>query len=260
MAGRTGGAVCTSSNAQKIMRWALAKKKKIFFVPDRHLGENAAAQVGILPERQFIWLGPIEAPGLRWDRLSKAEQAQCDSSQLILWGGYCGVHTVFSAEQVNYWHGRDYRVIVHPECRKEVVDSADGAGSTRYLWDEVMNAKPGSRIAVATEGHFVRNVSEQAVRNNVHVVNMADVPDPDFPSMGCGCATMSRNDPPHLVAILDLLKQGKAPTHNRVLPGDSVNERTGSRDRLTAGEQSELVHYARLSLENMIAVTEGRKE
>ena len=120
-----------------------------------------------------------------------------------------------------------------------------------------MDATAGARFAIGTEKHFVKNMREQAARKNVQVVNLADVPDPGFPSMGCGCATMSRNDPPHLVAILDLLRQGKAPTHNRVQPGDSVNERTGFRDRLSRHEQQELVRYARQSLETMIAVTES---
>ncbi|HIA01426.1 MAG TPA: quinolinate synthase NadA [Myxococcales bacterium] len=257
MAGRTGGSVCTSSNAKKIMQWALNQNKKIFFVPDRHLGENSAGQVGIPPELHFVWPGPQEAPGLRWDRLNAEQQAQCDRSQLILWGGFCGVHTVFSQKQIAYWHDQGYRVLVHPECPKTVVDAADGSGSTRYLWDAVMDAAAGARFAIGTEGHFVNNLREQAARKNVQVVNLADVPDPNFPSMGCGCATMSRNDPPHLVAILDLLRQGKAPTHNRVQPGDSVNERTGFRDRLSRLEQQEVVRYARQSLETMIAVTES---
>jgi len=257
LAGRTGGAVCTSSNAKKVLAWARNKGKKIFFVPDQHLGENAAAQVGIPPQSQFIWPGPMTEPGLRWDTLGDERQQACDKAEMILWGGYCGVHTVFRPEHVIHWQNEGRRVLVHPECPKNVVDLADGFGSTAYLWDAVENAQPGDRLAIATEGHFVRNAREAAAMRGIDIVHMADIPDPAMKSMGCGCATMSRNDPPHLVAILDLLRKGEAPDDNRVEAGDAVNERTGWRDRLSATEQTELIADARRALENMIAVTES---
>jgi len=257
LAGRTGGAVCTSSNAHIVLQWARSQNKKVFFVPDQHLGENAAAKSGISPDQQFIWPGPKTEPGLTWNGLGTRRQAACDQADLILWGGFCGVHTVFRPEHVTYWQERGRRVLVHPECPKPVVDAADGAGSTAYLWREVALAKPGDQLAVATEGHFVRNAREQAALRNVDVVHMADIPEPEHQAMGCGCATMSRNDPPHLVAILDLLRKGEAPTINRVHPGDAVNERTGWRERLSDEDQADLVAHARVAMENMIRVTEA---
>jgi quinolinate synthase len=176
---------------------------------------------------------------------------------MVLWGSWCGVHTVFRPDHVRYWRERGYRVLVHPECPKVVVDVADGAGSTAYLWKAVMQAAPGTKLAIATEGHFVRNAREQAALRGVEVVNMADIPAPEFAAMGCGCATMSRNDPPHLVAILDLLAKGRAPDANRVLAGDAVHEITGTRERLDPAERAALVRDAKRALENMIAVTEG---
>ena len=86
---------------------------------------------------------------------------------------------------------------------------------------------------------------------------MADIPDPAFRTMGCGCATMSRNDPPHLVAILDLLAKGAAPDANRVLAGDSVDEITGTRERLDRAARAILVRDAKLALERMISITES---
>jgi quinolinate synthase len=118
-----------------------------------------------------------------------------------------------------------------------------------------MTAKEGSRLAIATEGHFVRNAREQAQMSGVEVVNLADIPDPEVTAMGCGCATMSRNDPPHLVAILDLLRKGTPPDLNHVLPGDVVGETTGSRDRLSGKERDAIVRDAKLALERMIEVT-----
>jgi len=136
------------------------------------------------------------------------------------------------------------------------VQAADGNGSTNFLWDAVMKAKPGDKLAIGTEGHFVRNAREQGRARGVEVVHLADVPGSAM--AGCGCATMSRNDPPHLAGMLDLLRAGRAPEINRVLAGDVMNERTLGRDRLDEDERAELVRDARLSLERMIAVVEGR--
>jgi quinolinate synthase len=256
LAGRTGGAVCTSSNAKAIVGWAREQGRKIFFVPDRHLGDVVAGWVGIPPDEVFHWGGGIEGSQQSVRTLSADERARLDRARMVLWGGYCGVHTVFKPEHVAYWRARGYRVLVHPECMKSVVDAADGAGSTSYLWKAVASAERGARLAIATEGHFVRNACEQAAARGVEVVNVADIPSPEFTAMGCGCATMSRNDPPHLVGILDLLRQGRPPDLNRVLPGDAVSETTGRRDRLPPAERTELAREARRALDRMIEITE----
>ncbi|MBW2281059.1 MAG: quinolinate synthase NadA [Deltaproteobacteria bacterium] len=253
LAGRTGGAVCTSSNAGAIMRWARAQGRRVFFVPDEHLGRNVAAQVGIGEE--VTYLLPAGHDGADVASLSESEQALLDRAELILWGSFCGVHTVFRPEHVTYWRERGYSVVVHPESPRETVAMADGAGSTRYLWNHVMQAPAGSRFAVGTEGHFVRNLKEQAVLRGIDVVHLADMPGNE--AAGCGCATMSRNDPPHLVAMLDLLRQGKAPDINRVLAGDVVDEITGYRDRLDADARAETAQSARRALERMIEITEA---
>jgi quinolinate synthase len=257
LAGKTGGAVCTSSNAKAVVDWALEQRKKIFFVPDRHLGEVVAGWSGIASGDVFQWAGGIEGARQSIATVAADARRRLDRARMVLWGGFCGVHTVFKPDHVAYWRARGYRVLVHPECPKVVVDVADGAGSTSYLWKAVMNATPGERLAIATEGHFVRNAREQGAVRGVEVVNLADIPAPEFASMGCGCATMSRNDPPHLVAILDLLRRGTPPDLNRVLPGDAVNESTGARERLGAGERADLVRLARRALERMIEITEG---
>jgi quinolinate synthase len=175
---------------------------------------------------------------------------------MILWGSTCGVHTVFRPEMVAYWRARGYRVLVHPEAPLETVLAADGSGSTNYLWKAFEQAPRGSKLAIGTEGHFVRNAREQGLLRGVEVVHLADVPGSAM--AGCGCATMSRNDPPHLAGMLDLLRQGRAPEINRVLAGDAMNERTLGRDRLGERERAELVREARVAMERMIAVVEGR--
>ena len=257
LAGRTGGSVCTSSNAGLVMQWARDQGRRILFVPDRHLGENSGRQVGIAPERMFQWPGGWRGGRTTVDDLSDDDRARLDGSELILWGSDCGVHTIFRPAHVEYWRERGYRVLVHPESTHPVVSVADGSGSTNYLWTEIMNSPAGSKLAIGTEGHFVRNAEEQARKRGVEVVHLADIPDPAFASMGCGCATMSRNDPPHLVAMLDLLRQGRAPELNRVLAGDVVDETTGWRERLDLATREQITLDARKSLEKMIELTEA---
>ena len=145
---------------------------------------------------------------------------------------------MFQPEHVRYWQEKEPGFSSTRNVRN-VVSIADGSASN-YLWSEVLNAHAGDTLAIATEGHFVRNAMELGKQRGVHIVNVADVPG-DGEGMGCGCATMSRNDPPHLVALLDLLRKGNAPEMNRVLPGDIVDEKTGRRERLDTHSQSALV-------------------
>ena len=257
IAGRTGGAVCTSSNAHLVVKWARKKGKKILFVPDQHLGRNTAAKLGmdlnklhLLPDPQS---GAIHLDSREMDRIA--------DSEMILWGSSCGVHTISSGDMVRWWQERGWTTLIHPESPLDAVTAADGAGSTDFLWKAVQNAKPGSKLAIGTEGHFVRNAAELGKQNNVEVVHIADLPHDavdskgkPFASAGCGCATMSRNDPPHLAGILDLLRKGEAPEINKVYAGDSIDEITMRRERLAASEREELIQYARLSMERMIEI------
>ena len=259
LAGSTGGAVCTSSNAHHVVEAVLRTHRKVLFVPDRHLGRNTANRLGLA--RSAVVALP-DAPLFRSDLSLRNPAipgglAALDGARMILWGSYCGVHTVFRPEHVDWWHARGWRVLVHPECPEEVVARADGSGSTDYLWKAVASAERGARIAIGTEGHFVRNAREQAARRGVEVMHLADIPDPAFASGGCGCATMSRNDPPHLAGMLDLLRRGRPPEINRVLAGDVVDEITGSRERLCEAERQVLIADARRALERMIEITES---
>jgi quinolinate synthase len=259
LAGRTGGAVCTSSNAHLVVDWALQQGRKVFFVPDQHLGRNVAERLGLDQERDVAALpdaqlgrGAVKID----DHATPGGLAALDRARMILWGSYCGVHTVFTPAQVRWWQARGWRVLVHPESRLEVVQAADGSGSTDFLWKAVSTAAPGSRLAIGTESHFVSNARELARTRGVEVVHLADIPDPALSSGGCGCATMSRNDPPHLAGMLDLLRRGTPPDLNRVLAGDSVDEITGRRERFDDQERAQLVSAARAALERMIAITE----
>ena len=257
MTGAQDGAICTSSNVKKIFQWALNQNKKILFIPDRYMGENVAHWVGIPKEKIVYWPAGYEAQKFTFKDQSSDFLKRFDKAQLILFSSHCGVHSYYEARMVQHWQELGYHVLVHPECRLEVVLKADGCGSTSFLWDFVMNDRAGTKkYAIGTENHMVKNLREACHQKNIKVVNVSDISNIGI-KQGCGCATMARNDPPHLVAVLDLLRQGKVPEFNRVRPGDVVNEVKGTRERLTPQGQEWIKHYAQKALKNMIRITEG---
>lgn len=257
MTGAQGGAVCTSSNVQKIIAWAQKKKKKILFIPDRHMGENVAYWAGI--KKLAYWPG-----GSAGARYSLQEQSQStldafDAAEMILFDSYCAVHTVYEPQMCDYWRAAGFATVVHPECRHETVLRADATGSTAFIWDYVTQDRANTRrYAVGTENHMVENLKQFAKNLGIDVVNLAEVPDTQgLKGLGCGCATMSRNDPPHLVGLLDCLRLGNRLPYNEVKAGDVVNELTGRRERLSDTEQQWVVDMAKVALQNMIDITEA---
>ena len=255
IAGETGGAVCTSSNAALIVDWARKQGKRILFIPDEHLGRNTAASIG-MDLSKIVKLPNTIEDGINW-RID--EIPGIDEAEMFLWGGYCGVHTIFNVDQVRWWKEQGRTVLVHPESPLEAVRESDGHGSTAYLWNAVLESMPGSKFAIGTEGHFVRNLKEQAALKGIEVEHLADAAIEDQSLGGCGCATMSRNDPPHLAGMLDLLRRGEAPNLNRVLAGDTVDEQTGFRDRLSESDRAEMINFAKQALNRMIDITESNK-
>jgi quinolinate synthase len=258
LAGRTGGAVCTSSNAHHIVGSIREQASRIFFVPDEHLGRNTAHRLGIDQDRIVVLPQPTTLPPDFDISDCPGGLSSLDGAEMIIWGGYCGVHTVFTTAQVAWWHEHGWEVHVHPECPLDVVLAADGAGSTGYLWKLVEEAPEGARLAIGTEGHFVQNARTFAATRGVEVRHLTETP--GTTTAGCGCATMSRNDPPHLAGMLDLLRRGEAPDSNRVLAGDQVSEDTGTRQRLSEEHRASLVYDARLALDRMITITEASRQ
>lgn len=258
LTGAQGGAVCTSSNVAKIFQWALEKNKKILFIPDQYMGENAASWVGISREKIAYWPGGTASTQFSLANQSADIIKRFDEANLILFSSHCGVHSYFQPEMVHYWRSQGYEVIVHPECRNEVVREANHWGSTAFIWDYVTKDKGQTKkYAIGTENHMVQHLKDYCALSGISVVNLGDAPIAGKKGMGCGCATMARNDPPHLVALLDLLRQGKAPEFNRVEAGDIINEFTGQRKRLLNAEDHQwLLQNARKALERMIEITE----
>lgn len=257
MTGAQGGAVCTSSNAIKIARWALQQKKKILFIPDRHMGENIASELGI--KHLAYWPGGTE--GAQYSLMNQDNRTleEFDKAEMILFASECAVHSYYTVEMCRFWQDKGYTVIVHPECSHPVYQQADHTGSTAFIWDHVVHDRSGNkRYAIATENHLVTNMKQYCQPLGIDVVNVAEAPKKaGEPGMGCGCATMSRNDPPHLVALLDLLRQGKDLAYNQVKAGDVVNEFTGQRNRLAPSNQQWVIDNARLALQKMIEITEA---
>ena len=159
----------------------------------------------------------------------------------------------------DYWNKQGYTTIVHPECRNDVIRVAQHAGSTAFIWDQVVNDRTGTRrYAIGTENHMVENLKQHCKALQIEVVNLAEAPRAAHEKgVGCGCATMSRNDAPHLVGLLDLLRQGKSMQYNEVLAGDMVNEFTGTRNRLETTDQTWVIENAKKALQKMIEITES---
>jgi quinolinate synthase len=258
MTGAQGGAVCTSSNVKKIFQWAQKQKKKILFIPDQHMGENVAYWLGI--KNIAYWPGGTAGAQYSLAAQDQTTLATFDRAELILFASQCAVHTHYQPDMCDYWHNQGYTTIVHPECRNEVIRVAQHAGSTAFIWDYVVNDRAGTkRYAIGTENHMVENLKQHCKLLSIDVVNLAEAPRSlEEKGVGCGCATMSRNDPPHLVALIDLLRLGKTMDYNEVRAGDVVNEFTGTRNRLQNTDQTWVIDNAKKALQMMINITEDR--
>jgi quinolinate synthase len=190
--GMNGGSVCTSSNAERVLTWALSTGEKVFFFPDEHLGRNSAYALGISSDEVVVWKRGLSLGGCTAGQLKKAK--------VILWDGYCTVHMHFSAEHIAWWRAREpeLKIIVHPECRNDVVAKADMYGSTEGIITAVKDSPSGSKWAIGTEINLVARLQEQHPDKEVHPLGPIHYP----------CVTMARISPGSLLWVLDNLTQG----------------------------------------------------
>ncbi|HKC27661.1 MAG TPA: quinolinate synthase NadA [Jatrophihabitans sp.] len=223
--GEHGGAVCTSSNAERALRWAFgsapdgAGGKKVLFLPDQHLGRNTAVlQLGIGLDECVVFNPHKPNGGLTAQQLRDAT--------MILWQGHCSVHGRFTPENVAEVRRRapGVNVLVHPECRHEVVLGADLVGSTEYIIKALDAAPAGSSWAVGTELNLVRRLAARHPDKRVMFLERTV----------CYCSTMNRIDLPHLVRSLESLVGGEV------------------RNRITV--DARVAEYARLALDRMLAL------
>lgn len=191
--GERMGVVCTSSNADRVLRWALERGERVLFFPDQHLGRNTGKALGIPHEEMIVWHPDQPLGGNSPEALLRAK--------LILWHGFCSVHKRFTVDQIRLARHRHpgVRVIVHPECTMEVVDAADEAGSTDYIRKAVAAAEQPTAFAIGTEINLVQRLAKEYPQHTIFCLD----------SIVCPCSTMYRIHPSYLAWVLESLVNGE---------------------------------------------------
>ena len=217
--GKNNGAVCTSSNAARAMKWAFENGEKILFLPDQHLGRNTAVLfLGLTLNDCVLWNPWKPNGGLTDDQIKK--------SKVILWRGHCSVHGRFSIQNINDVRQQvpGIEVLVHPECQHEVVSNADVVGSTEMIIKTVRESAPGSKWAIGTELNLVSRLANENLDKQVVFLDKTV----------CYCSTMNRIDLPHLVWVMESLVSGRLVNQIKV--------------------EAEVAKYAKVALERMLAL------
>ncbi|HEY7485984.1 MAG TPA: quinolinate synthase NadA [Streptosporangiaceae bacterium] len=217
--GRHGGTVCTSSNARRALEWAFGKGSKVLFLPDQHLGRNTAVlEMGLSLDDCVVYNPHRPDGGLTTQQLRDAT--------MILWRGHCSVHGRFNKASVDDVRARvpGVNVLVHPECKHEVVLAADDIGSTEYIIKTLDAAPAGTSWAVGTELNLVRRLANTHPDKNIMFLDKTV----------CFCSTMNRIDLPHLVWSLESLARGEVVNQIKV--------------------DEETAHYSRVALDQMLAL------
>ncbi len=197
--GRHGGIVCTSSNAKAAIEWAFARTGnrprggRVMFFPDQHLGRNTALGMGIGLDQMPVW-DPYA------DELGGNTAADLERSKVILWKGHCSVHQMFRPEHVRLFREKHpgIKILVHPECPREVFELADESGSTGKIIKTIEASPPGSKWAIGTELHLVNRLKQEHPEQEIHFLS----------PVVCMCATMYRINLAHLCWSLENLAAG----------------------------------------------------
>ncbi|MEY3008491.1 MAG: quinolinate synthase NadA [Candidatus Nanopelagicaceae bacterium] len=199
--GANGGAICTSSNAERAMRWAFEQGERVLFLPDQHLGRNTAVlKLGLKLEDCVLW-NP-------WKPQGGLSENEIRNAKVVLWRGHCSVHGRFSLSNVEEVRAKvpGVQVLVHPECQHDVVRSADVVGSTEMIIRTVSDSPPGSIWAVGTELNLVKRLATTNPDKKVLFLDKTI----------CYCSTMNRIDLPHLVWAMESLASGRLVNQIRV--------------------------------------------
>jgi quinolinate synthase len=217
--GRNNGVVCTSSNAERALTWAFERGQKVFFLPDQHLGRNTAVREMGFDLDDCVLYDPHKPHG-------GLTPEQLRDAKMILWRGHCSVHGRFTVDSVREVRERvpGVRVLVHPECRHDVVLAADEVGSTEYIIKALEAAPAGSAWAIGTELNLVRRMALAHPDKQVMFLDRTV----------CYCSTMNRIDLPHLVWALEELVAGRVPNQITV--------------------DADTAKYARAALDQMLAL------
>jgi quinolinate synthase len=217
--GKNGGTVCTSSNAERAMKWAFEKGEKILFLPDQHLGRNTAVlNLGLKLEDCVTW-NP-------WKKNGGLLDSEILAAKVILWRGHCSVHGRFTLENIDQMRTKlpGVKILVHPECQHEVVQNSDFVGSTEMIIKTIEASPVGSKWAIGTELNLVQRLANRFSDREIHFLDKTV----------CYCSTMNRIDLPHLVWAMESLAKGRL-----------VNQ---------ISVESETAKYAKVALERMLAL------
>ena len=226
--GRHGGIVCTSSNASTVLAWAFERGRRVLFLPDQHLGRNAAKAMGIGLDEMAMWnprrpLGGNDEQTLR-------------SARVLLWNGFCSVHKRFTVEQIERARAEHpgVRVIVHPECPMPVGDAADEAGSTDVIRRAIEGATEPTTFAIGTEINLVQRLAAQHPQHTIFCLA----------PVVCPCSTMYRIHPGYLAGVLESFEAGEVVNQVSVAPEVAVPARTAL-ERMLAAKPAPLAGGAR---------------
>lgn len=204
--GKHDGATVTSSNAENMVSWAFSQKERILFLPDQHLGRNTAYNLGIPLEHMAVWDPILEKLNF---------EGNLEDVQVILWKGHCSVHENFTVHNIHQLRKEqpDMNIIVHPECRREVVALSDDAGSTNHIIQTIEAAPSGSAWAIGTEMNLVNRIIQE--HPDKHIISLN-------PNM-CPCLTMNRIDLPHLAWCLESIENGEPHNVIKVEKDTAIN-------------------------------------
>jgi quinolinate synthase len=219
--GKHGGIVCTSSNATAVLKWAFERGEKVLFFPDQHLGRNTGVKMGVPLDQMPLW--NYNKP---YGSLGGMPREMLERSRVVLWQGHCSVHQRFTVTQIEAARARypAVHVVVHPECRLEVVQAADSNGSTEFIARTVREGAPGSVFAVGTEINLVSRLAHENPDKTVFCL------DP----VVCPCSTMYRIHPAYLAWTVEELAAGRVVNQVKV--------------------DDETAHYAKIALDRMLTV------
>jgi len=217
--GARGGVVCTSSNAAEVLAWAWERRRGVFFFPDQHLGRNTAFAMGVPLADMAEWDWRAEDPA------AANARALAPDTRIVLWKGFCSVHTRFTKQQIDEVRAADaaVRVLVHPECTFDVARNADLVGSTEFIIEQVRAAAPGTHWAIGTEINLVHRLALEHPEQRVQSLQRNV----------CPCATMNRIDPAHLLWTLENLAEGVVVNAVRV-PEDIRRDARAALERMLA--------------------------
>jgi quinolinate synthase len=217
--GKNHGAVCTSSNAARAMKWAFEKGEKILFLPDQHLGRNTAVLSLGLKLSDCVTYNP-------WKPNGGLTDDQIKNAKVILWRGHCSVHGRFTVGNIAEVRAKlsGVKVLVHPECQHDVVATADVVGSTEMIIKTVTNSAPGSKWAIGTELNLVQRLANENPDKQIVFLDKTV----------CYCSTMNRIDLPHLVWAMESLVSGRLINQIKV--------------------EDQVAKYAKVALDQMLAL------